>query len=77
MSKETKLSEKPPTLFRNYISFMGGVIVAGSVASIVLLLLIDWVNTTDNPYRDLVTFIILPALLILGIVVVLIGVILE
>jgi NapC/NirT cytochrome c family, N-terminal region len=77
MSKEAELSEKPPTLFRNYISFVGGVIAAGSVASIVLLLLIDLVKTADNPYRDLVTFVILPAFLILGIVIVLFGVILE
>ena len=77
MSEEAELSEKPPTLFRNYISFVGGVIAAGSLASIVLLLLIDLVRTAENPYRDLVTFVLLPAFLILGMVIILIGVILE
>src|SRR4030095_15107013 len=77
MDKEAELSEKPPTLFRNYISFIGAVIVAGSVASIVLLILIDLVQTAENPYSDLITFILLPAFLIRGIFIVLIGVILE
>src|SRR6185295_726093 len=70
-------SEKPPTLFRNYISFLGGVIATASLTSIVLLILIDLVKSAENPYRDLVTFILLPAFLILGIVIILIGVILE
>jgi nitrate/TMAO reductase-like tetraheme cytochrome c subunit len=77
MSEEAELAEKPPTLFRNYISLGGGMIAAGSLASIVLLLLIDLMKSAENPYRDLVTFIILPTFLILGIVIVLIGVILE
>jgi nitrate/TMAO reductase-like tetraheme cytochrome c subunit len=77
MDEKPELSERPPTLFRNYISFVGAVIAAGSLASIVLLLLIDLVKTAENPYTDLVTFILLPAFLILGIVIVLIGVILE
>lgn len=77
MSEKAEFSEKPPTLFRNYISFIGALIVGGSVAGIVLLLLIDLVKSVDNPYRDLVTFILLPAILILGIVIVLTGVLLE
>lgn len=77
MSKEAELSGKPPTLFRNYISFVGGVIAAGSLAGIVLLILMDFVKTAENPYRDLVTFIMLPAFLVLGIAIILIGVILE
>lgn len=77
MNEEAELSEKPPTLFRNYISFVGGVIAAGSLASIVLLVLIDFVRTAENPYTDLVTFILLPAFLILGIVIILTGTILE
>jgi hypothetical protein len=77
MSEEAELSKKPPTLFRNYISFFGGMIAAGSLTSIILLILIDLLKTADNPYRDLVTFILLPGFLILGIVIILIGVILE
>ena len=75
----SEAAQKPPTatLFRNYISFVGGVIAAGSLVSIVLLVLLDFLRTAENPYRDLITFILLPAFLILGIVIILIGVILE
>jgi nitrate/TMAO reductase-like tetraheme cytochrome c subunit len=77
MDEEAELSKKTPTLFRNYISFIGGLIAAASLTSIVLLILIDLVKTAENPYRDLVTFILLPGFLILGIIIMLVGVILE
>ncbi|HEY6802726.1 MAG TPA: NapC/NirT family cytochrome c [Pyrinomonadaceae bacterium] len=77
MSNEAAISEKPPTLFRNYISFGGGVIAAGSLASIGLLILMDLLKTEENPYRDLVTFVLLPGFLTLGIVIILVGVMIE
>src|SRR4051812_39296056 len=77
MSKDTEKSPKRPTLFRNYVSFFGMLIVAGSLVSIVLLVLLDFIRTVENPYHDLVTFIMLPSFLILGIVIALIGVMLE
>src|SRR5688572_11177401 len=72
-----KQPEKKPTLFRNYISFAGAVIVTAAVVSILLLFLIELTQTTDNPYLGIVTYIILPAFLVFGLVVVLTGMLLE
>src|SRR5689334_6005984 len=74
---EEKLGNKSPTLFRNYISFAGAVIVIAAVVSIVLLFVVDLTRDTENPYFGIVTYIILPGFLILGLVIVLIGMLLE
>ena len=77
MSEEKQPEKKPPTLFRNYISFIGAVIVIAAVVSILLLFLIELTQTADNPYLGIVTYVILPAFLALGIIVILIGMWLE
>ena len=61
MSDEAQARVKAPTLFRNYISFAGAVIVAASLASIILLFLIELTKAADNPYLGIVTYVILPA----------------
>ncbi|MDX6613674.1 MAG: hypothetical protein QOD75_2860 [Blastocatellia bacterium] len=77
MSDDTAAATKAPTLFRNYISFAGALIVAASLASIILLFLIEFTKAADNPYLGIVTYTILPAFLILGIAVILGGMALE
>lgn len=77
MSDETPAATKAPTLFRNYISFAGAVIVAASLVSIVLLFLIEFSRAVDNPYLGIVTYTILPAFLVLGIVIIVGGMALE
>jgi nitrate/TMAO reductase-like tetraheme cytochrome c subunit len=68
----------PPSLLRNYISFAGWAIVAASLTCIALLILIDVTGSAgDNPYSDLITFILLPSILIFGLVVVLVGALWE
>lgn len=68
---------KSPTLFRNYISFAGAVIVFAALASILLLFFIELSKTTDNPYLGILTYIILPAFLALGLLVVVAGMLVE
>jgi hypothetical protein len=77
MSDEAKATVKAPTLFRNYISFAGAVLVAASLASILLLFLIELTKAADNPYLGIVTYVILPAFLILGLVIIAAGMLLE
>src|SRR5258705_1532122 len=77
MSDEARTSVKTPTLFRNYISFAGAVIVAASLASIVLLFLIELTKGAENPYLGIVTYIILPGCLILGLVIIAAGMFVE
>lgn len=70
MSDEAQLSVKAPTLFRNYISFVGALIATASLASIILLLLIELTKGAENPYLGIVTYVTLPVFLILGLVII-------
>jgi nitrate/TMAO reductase-like tetraheme cytochrome c subunit len=71
------MTEKSPTLFRNYISFAGALIVTAAVVSILLLFLIELTQRSDNPYLGIVTYIILPGFLALGLLVIVAGMLLE
>lgn len=66
-----------PSLLRNFISFIGIFIVAAALTSFVLLLLIELFVHTQNPYSDLVTFILVPSIMIFGIFVAVVGALLE
>jgi hypothetical protein len=55
MSDEAQPPVRAPTLFRNYISFAGAVIVAASLASIILLFFIELTEAGENPYLGIVT----------------------
>ena len=72
--------EKQPenaSLFRNFISFAGTVIVIAAVVSILLLFFIELSQTADNPYLGILTYIILPAFLALGLLVIVAGMLIE
>src|SRR4029453_12693153 len=58
---------KVPTLFRNYISLVGGAIVIASMVSVTLLFLLEITATAENPYLGILTYIIFPSILIVGI----------
>src|SRR5215217_1514902 len=73
----TVSTKRSPTLFRNYVSFAGALIVTAAVVSILLLFLIELTQTSDNPYLGIVTYIILPAFLAFGLIVVVIGMLIE
>ncbi|MGB7208515.1 MAG: NapC/NirT family cytochrome c [Pyrinomonadaceae bacterium] len=71
-------TQKPPSLLRNYVSFAGFAIVAASLTSIVLLILIEVTGSAgDNPYSDLITFILFPSILLFGLFIVLVGALIE
>ena len=71
------LSPKAPSLFRNYISMVGAAIVIASFLSVCLLFLIEITAKNENPYLGILTYIIFPSILIFGLVVVLVGRMLE
>lgn len=77
MSQEKQPEQKSPTLFRNYVSFTGALIVIAAVVSILLLFLIELSQTGNNPYLGIVTYVILPAFLVFGLLVIVIGMSLE
>jgi nitrate/TMAO reductase-like tetraheme cytochrome c subunit len=53
-------------LFKNWISLAGAVIVAGSVFSFVLLMVLDLFAPRQNPYVGILTWVVAPAFFILG-----------
>ncbi len=64
--------KQTPSLLRNYISFIGIAIVAASLTSFILLLLLG-LGSSENPYSDLITFIFVPSILGFGLFIVLVG----
>jgi NapC/NirT cytochrome c family protein len=77
MSDDEQPISKPPRLFRNYISFVGAAIVIASLASVTLLFLIEITSHQENPYLGILTYIILPSVLILGLFVIGVGMFFE
>jgi nitrate/TMAO reductase-like tetraheme cytochrome c subunit len=69
---------KQPSLFRNVTSFFGFVLAAASLVSIILLFLIEITSGEhDNPYAVLITYILLPSVLGFGLLVAIVGALLE
>ena len=75
--EEKESPKKVPGLFRNYISFIGAAIVIASLASIVLLFLIETTGASNNPYLGIFTYILFPAFLAFGLLVILFGMLRE
>ena len=63
---ETAGGTQRPSMIRNYISYFGLAVTAASLTSFILLLLIALTGANDNPYTDLVTFILIPSILVFG-----------
>lgn len=76
-TQEEQAAVKVPSIFRNYVSIAGIAIVTASLACIVLLFLIEITEATEKPYLGIFTYIVFPAVLVLGLVVIALGVILE
>jgi hypothetical protein len=86
---EPEVAEKPsvdpehteprrfPSLIRNYLSFIGIAIATASLTSIGLLVLIELSSHDENPYTVLVTYILLPSVLVFGIFLIIVGMLIE
>ncbi len=68
---------KQASFLRNYVSFIGIALAAASLTSIALLALIELSSGNDNPYTVLVTYILLPSVLGLGVFFIIAGALLE
>ena len=66
-----------PTLFRNYISFVGFAIAVSAFTSFALLFTIELFGSTENPYADLVIFIFIPSIMMAGLFLAVVGALLE
>jgi len=68
---------KTPSLFRNYISFVGAAITSAAFVSMVLMFLFEITSKQENPYVGILTYIIFPSVLFFGLFVIAVGMILE
>jgi nitrate/TMAO reductase-like tetraheme cytochrome c subunit len=69
MSSEPAAAPTPPqrsSVFRNWLSLTGFVVVVGSLFSFFLLLLLDALAHFANPYIGILTYLVAPAFLVLG-----------
>ena len=76
MSDEAPV-RKTPGLFRNYISFVGAAIALASLASVVLLFLMEITAHQENPYLGILTYIVFPSFLVFGLAIIALGMLLE
>ena len=71
------VSTPPPvrrsSVFRNWLSLTGLVIVIGSLFSFFFLLLLDTLAHFANPYVGILTYLVAPAILVIGLLVALLG----
>src|SRR5690349_6573724 len=70
MSSQPDNPSSPPrrsSVFRNWMSLMGLVVMVGSLFSFLLLLLLDATAHFANPYIGILTYLVAPGFLVIGI----------
>ena len=73
LPNEVVTKTRPPSLLRNYVSFVGVAIVTAAVTSDVLLFLIEITSPTENAYIRILTYILIPAVMMFGLFVAAVG----
>ncbi len=68
---------KPPGLHNNRLSWAGTVVAVLAFANIVFLFLIGWLSNEKSPYLGIFTWVIFPTFLILGLLLFVLGMLLE
>ena len=66
-----------PKSFLNPTSFVGGAIAAVSFGLILFLFLLELFAVRQNPYMGIIAYVILPAFLLLGLAIAVVGMVLE
>lgn len=69
MESQASPSSTPPrrtSVFRNWLSLTGFVVMVGSLFSFLLLLTIDAMAHLSNPYLGILTYLVAPSFLVLG-----------
>jgi nitrate/TMAO reductase-like tetraheme cytochrome c subunit len=80
MSSEATAPPAPArraSVFRNWLSLTGLVVVVGSLFSFFFLLLLDALAHFSNPYVGILTYLVAPGFLVIGLFVALLGAILR
>jgi len=77
MTEAAEPVRKQPSLLNNYMSFVGSAIVLACLTSIVLLLLVEATAHRTTPYIGIFAWVIIPSILVVGLLIVIVGAILE
>jgi hypothetical protein len=78
MSTSTSDSgQKRPSLLQNWISLVGIVLAASSFFSVLSLIAIDYFRGFENPYMGILTYLVAPVFLVLGLVLIAAGALIE
>ncbi len=78
MAEPTSTSQpRPPSLMQNWISLAGSILTACTLFGAVYLLGADFFRGFRNPYQGILTYVVAPGFLLLGVALMLIGVLLE
>ena len=62
-----------PSLLRNWVSLIGLVMVIGALFSFLQLFILDAISHTSNPYISILTWMVVPAFLVFGLVLTVVG----
>lgn len=66
-----------PSSFYNLVTLIGAAIAAVSFGLILFLILLETMSETPKPYMGIIAFVILPAIMIIGLIVAIVGIIRE
>jgi nitrate/TMAO reductase-like tetraheme cytochrome c subunit len=69
----TQSQPRRASIFRNWISLTGLVVIVGSLFSFLLLLLLDTLAPFANPYVGILTYLVAPGFLVIGLAVAAVG----
>src|SRR5690348_3082636 len=72
-SAEPAPAPRPSSVFRNWMSLAGFVVMIGSLFSFLLLLLLDFLAHSSNPYIGILTYLVAPGFLVIGILLAALG----
>ena len=62
-----------PSLLRNWVSLIGLVMVIGALFSFLQLFILDAISHTSNPYISILTWMVVPAFLVFGLILTVVG----
>ena len=72
-----QLQPRVPGLIRNVVSLIGLILIALSLANLLFLFMVDLLGGGENPYIGVLTYMVLPMVLIVGIVLLVAGMLRE
>src|SRR4051794_29442751 len=66
-----------PGLYRNSLSWVGSALAVVAAANILFLVLVEYISSRPSPYIGIFAYMLLPAILVLGLVLIPVGMLLE